>query len=147
MGTSPRRWAPACGVAAALVLPLLVAPAAAATAAPAAPSGARKTLDISTVSSRPDAVSGGDALVRVDVPAGVAPRTVRVRRDGSDVTRAFRVVGGDLVGRVDRLVPGRHRITATAPRARSGPPACRAHPGGTPPEPPGHALATKKPRW
>src|SRR5215212_7482820 len=110
MGTSSRRRLPAWFVAATVALPLLVTPTAAAAAAPSARSAARPTLDISTVSSRPDAVSGGDALVRVDVPSGVAPGTVRVQLNGSDVTRAFRVVDGDLVGLAKRPVRGRHRL-------------------------------------
>src|SRR3954451_20020749 len=98
MGTSPRPWALACGAAAALVLPLLATPGAAAAATPSALTAVRPTLGISTVSSRPDTVSGSDALVRVNVPSGVAPGTVRVQLNGSDVPRGFHVVDGDLVG-------------------------------------------------
>jgi hypothetical protein len=125
MRTLPTTWSAACGVAAATLLPLLVLP----TAAGAAP---RPALDITTVSSRLDAVTGGDALVRVDVPSGVAPGAVRVQRNGSDVTRGFRVVNGDLLGLVDGLAPGRHRLTATAPRARTATVAVTAHPGTGP---------------
>lgn len=127
MRTLTRGWLPACGVAAATLLPLIVAP----TAASAAPGG-RAGLDIATVSSRPDAVTGGDALVRVDVPSGVAPGAVRVQRNGTDVTRGFRVVGGDLLGLVDGLVPGRHRLTATARRTRTATVVVTAHPGTGP---------------
>ena len=131
MRTRAPRLLPACGVAAAALLPLLVTPAAA-SAVPAPGSAGRPALDITTVSSRPDAVTGGDALVRVDVPSGVRPGAVRVQRNGSDVTRSFRVVSGDLLGLVDGLVPGRHRLTATAPRARTAVVAVTASPGTGP---------------
>ena len=63
---------------------------------------------------RPDMVSGGDALVQVDVPAGVSARDVRVTLNNADVTSKFRAdaAGRMLVGLVDGLTIGSNTITA-----------------------------------
>jgi hypothetical protein len=45
--------------------------------------------EISILSSSPDMVSGGDALVRVGVPSPVQLNKVRVGLNGDDVTAAF----------------------------------------------------------
>ena len=67
------------------------------------------------MSSRSDAVTGGDALVHIDVPRKADPRRVAVGLDGRDVSRAF-VVGSDgLTAVLDGLTPGRH--TLSRPRA------------------------------
>jgi uncharacterized tannase-like protein DUF6351 len=76
---------------------------------------------VTVLSSRPDQVSGGDALVRVDVRRH---HRLRILRNGDDVTPAFsRHAGGALVG----LVDGRTSRTPTA-SART---ATRARPGTT----------------
>lgn len=111
--------------AAALIAPLGGMPVA--TAAPRA--GA---LTIGTVSSRPDAVSGGDALVRVGVPARVAVEDVTILRDGDDVTEGFRADDGGLLGLVGGLAPGEHRLVATAPRTKKAQLTLVAHPGTGP---------------
>lgn len=46
-------------------------------------------FDISTLSSRPDMVTGGDALVQIKYPEGVNPADVRVTLNGTDVTANF----------------------------------------------------------
>jgi Tannase-like family of unknown function (DUF6351) len=75
-------------------------------------------LRVEVLSSRPEYVSAGDALVAVTVPRGSAPRDVKVTAgDGTDVTAAFHPDPGDrrrLVGLVDGLPEGRSAITATA---------------------------------
>ena len=58
-------------------------------------------------------VTGGDVLVRVE---GAAPGDVVVRVDDCDVTGAFHAEGDGLLGLVDGLEAGRHRLTATAGR-------------------------------
>ena len=65
-------------------------------------------LEIRTLSSRPDLVSGGDALVEVIAPAGVSLSQLRLTLNGKDVTgllrenadtRTFRgVIGGMTIG-------------------------------------------------
>ncbi|WP_233521869.1 DUF6351 family protein [Streptomyces triticagri] len=73
------------------------------------------------MSSRPDVVSGGDALIRVDVPGSVPADKVGIRVDGRDVTDSFeRTAGGSLMGVVRDLDEGRNRLIATARGAASG---------------------------
>ncbi len=93
-----------------------------------APATSADRLSVHTVSSRPDAVSGTRTLIRVDPPADVALADVVVRRDGEDVTDAFRPDGGDLLGLVDGLTPGSHTVTATAPGTRTAAVDLTAHP-------------------
>lgn len=47
-------------------------------------------LGIGTVSTRPRVVTGGDAVVRVEVPWRFDPEGVRIARDGADAVRAER---------------------------------------------------------
>jgi hypothetical protein len=73
-------------------------------------------IEITTLSGRPDSVTGGDALVQVTVPADVTPDELTVSVDGADVTSEF-VVDADgvtLTGLVSGLRPGANAITATA---------------------------------
>lgn len=67
---------------------------------------------IETLSSRPDMVTGGDALVRIAVPAGVALKEVRVTLNGSDVSAAFQPApgGSALLGLVTGLRVGMNTL-------------------------------------
>src|SRR5688572_5972013 len=47
-------------------------------------------IRIEAVSARPEFASGGDVLIRVEVPAPVALGTPRVMLNGADVTSVFR---------------------------------------------------------
>ena len=60
---------------------------------------------ITTLSTSPDRVSGGDVAVRIDVPPSVALADVAVTLNGRDVTAAFRAGrhGHGLVGLVTGL--------------------------------------------
>jgi Tannase-like family of unknown function (DUF6351) len=73
---------------------------------------AENDIDIVTLSSRPDTVSGGDVLVRVDFPPGTS--TVNVLLNGQAVTEAFRAVGngGSIMGLVTGLQAGRNTLVA-----------------------------------
>lgn len=76
--------------------------------------------EITVVSGRPDTVTGGDSLVRVDVPRRSDPARVRVLLNGTDVTPSF-VVDEDaraLTGVVEGLRLGENRLLAVAPGAR-----------------------------
>ena len=86
---------------------LLAGPAATMAAA-----GNGNGIEIVTLSSRPDTVSGGDVLVRIDLPRGAA--AVNVQLNGRAVTGAFRPVGdgGSFMGLVTGLQPGRNLLTA-----------------------------------
>jgi hypothetical protein len=55
------------------------------------PGGATNSFRIVTLSNRPDKVSGGDALIRVDVPHDVPLQSVTIKRNGLDITSAFRL--------------------------------------------------------
>ena len=56
----------------------------------ALPAVATNAFRIVTLSSQPDKISGGDALVRVDVPEDVPLETITIKRNGQDITPAFR---------------------------------------------------------
>ena len=73
----------------------------------AAPAGAAPGFEISVRGNRADLVSGGDALVEVVLPTGVAPATVRVSVNGTDATAAFAVrENGRFMGVVEGLADG-----------------------------------------
>lgn len=83
----------------------------------AAPDHARP-LTVEVLSSRPDTVTAGTALVRVALPAPVEPHLVRLAADGADVTGDLRaVVLGDgglaLEGVVTGLPLGGSSLVAT----------------------------------
>jgi Tannase-like family of unknown function (DUF6351) len=95
---------------------LLAGAALTATGFLAAPAAARD-FDVDVLSSRADQVSGGDALVRVEGPRG-RQDDVRVLRNGGDVTGAFELDHGALVGLVDGLRLGRNRVSVYDRRRR-----------------------------
>ena len=94
-----------------VVLGVLAALAGPATAAPPF----SREFTISVLSSDPQQVSGGDALVQIDVPRNVPVHHVKVTRNGDDVTDRFDP-GDDrtLVGLVDGLVDGTNELQVLA---------------------------------
>lgn len=81
---------------------------------------------VDVVSTRADTVTGGDALVRVDVPRTVPRHRVRVSVDGRDVTAAFAPDPHDkrsLLGVVDQLAVDANTITVTVDGRGRGRPA------------------------
>ena len=68
-----------------------------------------KTADLTVLSSKPNQVSGGDALVRVDASPQLLD-SLAVRRNGTDVTDSFSPQDGGLVGLVDGLVLGKNEL-------------------------------------
>jgi hypothetical protein len=96
----------------------VVALAAAVAVAPAAHA---KPLELTVLSSEPDQVSGGDALVRVDAPRGLLDK-LRVERNGDDVTDAFERKDGSLIGLVEGLELGENTVTVVRNRRSSAPP-------------------------
>jgi hypothetical protein len=72
-------------------------------------------LRIETLSNKPHLISGGDALVRIEVPGPVALSKVSVTLDGTDVTSMFRPDVGShaLIGVVTGLNIGKNRLVAT----------------------------------
>ena len=72
-----------------------------------------ESFEIVTLSNRADLISGGDALVEVRVPKGVALSRVKVTRNGADVTALFSPAGSSaLRGLVTGLVEGRNEVAA-----------------------------------
>lgn len=73
------------------------------------------SLRIETVSARSDLVTGGDALVAVDVPDGTAVNEVRVQLNGRGVSSAFPPKAADpqrLVGLLTGLRSGSNLVSA-----------------------------------
>ena len=72
-------------------------------------------LQIRTLSNRAELISGGDALIRVDVPADVAVGSVKVTVNNTDVTNALRAdeSGHTLTGVVKGLANGSNVVAAS----------------------------------
>ena len=85
---------------------------------PVIPASASDELRLEILSGRPDTVTGGDALVRVAVPAGVPLDRVRVMLNSGDVTSAFTALGRTLTGLVGSMRLGANTLRASAPGER-----------------------------
>jgi hypothetical protein len=83
---------------------------AATTAAPAA----AQATKLSILSSRPDMVSEGSALLKVDLPEGVQAAQVKVTAGGQDETSNFKAIGTALLGVVTGLPLGDNEIQVSA---------------------------------
>ena len=72
-------------------------------------------MTITTLSNRADLVSGGSALVEIRPPGFVLPATLKIDRDGTDITAAFsQQAGGRILGMVTGLKNGANVISAKA---------------------------------
>ena len=70
---------------------------------------------VTTLSNRADLVSGGSALVEVKLPAMVTGTSLKVDRDGTDITPLFVTrADGRIVGLVTGLIDGNNTITASS---------------------------------
>jgi hypothetical protein len=89
------------------MLSRLVLPAALSLALSAAPA-----FRISTLSTRPDKVTGGDVLVKVDVPDALPLAGITVKRNTQDITAAFRPDSAQhaLIGLVRGLRRGQNTL-------------------------------------
>ena len=117
-----------------LLLSLLVLGVLASTS-PTVPAAAQSSnvVEIFTLSTRADLVSGGDVLVEVVLPEGVEAAQVRVDVDGQDVTDAFAVRDdGRYLGRVEGLPLGPSTLTATLADGSGARLAVTNHPIGGP---------------
>jgi len=83
--------------------------------------GAADGLQLRVLSSRPEMVTGGDALVRVELPAGLSPSDVKLTVNGTDATGRLKAdaSGRSLTGLVTGLTPGSNTLSASAPRQSS----------------------------
>jgi hypothetical protein len=75
---------------------------------------ARSPIDIRTLSSRADLVSGGDALIAVSVPPGTSADRLTVTVNGTDVMPrlGFDAAAGEYRGVIDGLALGANRVVA-----------------------------------
>jgi hypothetical protein len=75
-------------------------------------------LQLRVLSSRPELVTGGDALVRVELPTGVAPSEAKLTVNGTDATARLKAdpSGRSLTGLVTGLSLGSNTLTASAPK-------------------------------
>lgn len=78
--------------------------------------GGGEAPEIRVLSSRPDMVTGGDALVRVSVLDGGPVGGVRVTLNGADVTSSFRAApdGAGIVGLITGIGPGTSTLAAVS---------------------------------
>src|SRR5277367_207270 len=95
---------------------VLLAAAAAAGGAGAAEHESTRAIHITTLSSRPYLVSGGDVLVRIELPADAVIVDTRVMLNGKDVTNAFSAEGGshELSGLLSGLRPGGNSLVVNS---------------------------------
>jgi len=100
---------------------------------------AASELEIVTLSTKPDMVSGDDVLVQINVPHTVPIQQVRVTLNGSDVTNAFvlhsydnhrppRGGGGTMLGLLHGLTEGPNTIMAYGPGKANGQLSIRNYP-------------------
>jgi hypothetical protein len=88
---------------------------------------------IVVLSNRADLISGGDALVQVELPARIDPSTVRVSLNGHDVTSAFAVrPDGTYQGLVTGLVVGENDLMASVRKGPTVHLTITNHPSGGP---------------
>jgi hypothetical protein len=71
-------------------------------------------LEIKTLSSRPDLVSGGDALVEVKAPAGAQLNQLTLTLNGKDVTSRLKpdAAGGGFRGLISGMAVGENTLVA-----------------------------------
>lgn len=92
---------------------------AALVAAPTTALAEGRGVEVRVISSRPDIVTAGDALVRIHLPRGVRRRDLTVRLNGDEVTAAFRRDRGSrrFTGLLTGLELGANRVVV---RSRAG---------------------------
>jgi hypothetical protein len=79
------------------------------------------TVQVKTLSNRADLVSGGDALVEIELPRGASVGGLAVDVDGRDVSSAFaRRSDGRVTGLVTGLRTGDNVLTARTDFTRAG---------------------------
>src|SRR5258705_11427141 len=90
-----------------------------------------QAIRIDVLSNRADLISGGDALVAIDLPVGTQTDEVSVSAQGRDVTGAFAPrENGRFEGLLTGLDIGNNEIVAQVPGQRSGRLTIVNHPNG-----------------
>ncbi|HEV3229305.1 MAG TPA: DUF6351 family protein [Solirubrobacteraceae bacterium] len=88
---------------------------------------------IHVLSNRADLISGGDALVSVDLPSGTNPSAVHMRLNGRDVTSEFaKRPNGRYEGLVTNLRDGQNVLSARVPNGATHRITITNHPNGGP---------------
>jgi hypothetical protein len=119
-------------IAGALALPTAPVAAPPAEAAVASGKPSARELDVEVLSNRADLVSGGDALVSVGLPDGLAPGRVRVSVGDRDVTEQFALrPNGEFQGLLEGLDIGENVVRVKAP-GYAGEQVVTNHPNGGP---------------
>jgi hypothetical protein len=70
-------------------------------------------VTIRTLSARNDMASGGDVLIRIDPKTGLDAATLKVSRNGTDITASFKKSGTSIQALVGGLNPGDNSIEVT----------------------------------
>jgi hypothetical protein len=101
-------------LAAITLIALVLAPTASAAGARAKGRALGRLALVTVSNPRPELVSGGEVLVRVDVPNHINPADVQITSNGQDVTSSFQVQSdGSLLGLVTGLAIGPNRLVAS----------------------------------
>ncbi len=100
------------------LLVLLAIASLAAVPGPALATQSSNTWSIEILSSAPEQVSGGDALVRVGFPGAKVKKNARLLLNGVNVTGSLTPEGGDLVGVVEGFALGEN-VLALVPSAKA----------------------------
>jgi hypothetical protein len=91
------------------------------------------TFSVHVLSDRADLISGGEALVAVELPRGVNASAVTVSLNGGDVSSQFAMrPNGSYEGVVSPLAPGSNQLSAQAPGGLSAQATIFDHPIGGP---------------
>lgn len=99
---------------------------------PGSPSGAG-TAAIKVLSNRADLISGGDALVEVEMPAGIEVSSLKVTLNGKDVTSQFaRRANGRVMAQLTGLALGDNQLASQINGAAAGAALIVNHPNGGP---------------
>jgi hypothetical protein len=115
------------------VMVKLLCAAVACTIAAVGTASAATPLRVDVLSNRADLISGGDALVAVELPAGTNPASVRMTLGSHDVTAEFaRRQDGRYEGLVTGLALGANTLTATLASGQSASAVITNHPIGGP---------------
>jgi len=89
-------------------------------ALPDAPPGERGALQIKVLSNRADLISGGDALIEIVPPSGLAPAPVSVTVEAREVSADVAPrASGRILGVISGLADGPNTVIATMPGAIS----------------------------
>ena len=86
------------------------------------PASSNHTIQISTLSSRPQLVSGGNVLTAINLPQSVEQSQVRITLNGQDISTAFIAdeASHSLLGLVAGLRLGKNSLIAWSANSRDG---------------------------